>query len=99
MEDVVVLISGNGKTLFRTLSRIALKEDPKVHFRKTDTIIVASPIVSGTEKEANKMENEIYKEDGRIFTLDSKKVLSMHPSSEDLKMMIYLFKPAYYVPV
>ena len=99
MEDVVVLISGNGKTLFRTLSRIALKEDPKVHFRKTDTIIVASPIVSGTEKEANKMENEIYKEDGRIFTLDSKKVLSMHPSSEDLKMMIYLFKPTYYVPV
>ena len=45
------------------------------------------------------MENEIYKEDGRIYTLDSKKVLSMHPSSEDLKMMIYLFKPAYYVPV
>ena len=99
MEDVVVLISGNGKNLFRTLSRIALKEDPHVHFRKTDTIIVASPIVSGTEKEANKMENEIYKEDGRIYTLDSKKVLSMHPSSEDLKMMIYLFKPAYYVPV
>ena len=99
MEDVVVLISGNGKNLFRTLSRIALKEDPHVRFRKTDTIIVASPIVSGTEKEANKMENEIYKEDGRIYTLDSKKVLSMHPSSEDLKMMIYLFKPAYYVPV
>lgn len=99
MEDVVVLISGNGKNLFRTLSRIALQEDPHVHFRKSDTIIVASPIVSGTEIEANKMENEIYKEDGRIYTLDSKKVLSMHPSSEDLKMMIYLFKPAYYMPV
>lgn len=99
MEDVVVLISGNGKNLFRTLSRIALKEDSFVHFRKTDTIIVASPIVSGTEKDANKMENEIYKEDGHIYTLDSKKVLSMHPSSEDLKMMIYLFKPIYYVPV
>lgn len=99
LEDVVVLISGNGKNLFRTLSRIALQEDSYVHFRKSDTIIVASPIVSGTEVEANKMENEIYKEDGRIYTLDSKKVLSMHPSSEDLKMMIYLFKPTYYLPV
>ena len=26
-------------------------------------------------------------------------MLSMHPSSEDLKMMLYLFKPKYYIPV
>ena len=45
------------------------------------------------------MENEIYKEGGTIFTLDSRQVLSMHPSREDLKMMLYLFKPKYYIPV
>ena len=78
---------------------IANHEDKFVSFRKTDTIIVASPIVSGTELDANSMENEIYKEGGRIFTLDSKTVLSMHPSSEDLKMMLYLFQPKYYIPV
>ncbi|MCR0431451.1 ribonuclease J [[Clostridium] innocuum] len=99
MEDVVVLITGNGKNLFRTMSNIANHEDKFVSFRKTDTIIVASPIVSGTELDANSMENEIYKEGGRIFTLDSKTVLSMHPSSEDLKMMLYLFQPKYYIPV
>lgn len=99
MEDVVVLVSGSGKNLFNTMSKIALQEDDFVHFRKSDTIIVASPIVSGTEMEANKMENEIYKEDGKIYSLDSKRVLSMHPSSEDLKMMLYLFRPAYYIPV
>ena len=81
------------------MSNIANHEDKFVSFRKTDTIIVASPIVSGTELDANSMENEIYKEGGRIFTLDSKTVLSMHPSSEDLKMMLYLFQPKYYIPV
>ena len=99
MEDVVVLISGNGKNLFRTMTNIANHEDAHVSFRTSDTIIVASPIVSGTELDASNMENEIYKEGGKIYTLDSKTLLSMHPSSEDLKMMLYLFQPKYYIPI
>ena len=99
MEDVVVLISGNGKNLFRTMTNIANHEDAHVSSRTSDTIIVASPIVSGTELDASNMENEIYKEGGKIYTLDSKTVLSMHPSSEDLKMMLYLFQPKYYIPI
>ncbi|BBK61972.1 ribonuclease J 2 [Amedibacterium intestinale] len=99
MEDVVVLVSGIGKNLFRTMTNIANHEDKYVSFRTSDTIIVASPIVSGTELDANNMENEIYKEGGKIFTLSSKTVLSMHPSVEDLKMMLYLFRPKYYIPV
>ena len=98
MEDVVVLVSGIGKNLFRTMTNIANHEDKYVSFRTSDTIIVASPIVSGTELDANNMENEIYKEGGKIFTLSSKTVLSMHPSVEDLKMMLYLFRPKYYIP-
>ncbi len=98
-EDIIVVISGIGKNLFRIMTNIANHEDPKVSFRPTDTIIIASPIVSGTEIDANNMENEIYKEGGKLQTLDPKQVLSMHPSIEDLKMMIYLFKPKYYIPV
>ena len=99
MEDIVILLTGSGKNLFRTMSNIANHEGKFVSFRTSDTIIVASPIVSGTENDANVMENEIYKEGGKIFTLDGKTVLSMHPSSEDLKMMLYLFRPKYYIPV
>lgn len=99
IEDVIVLITGSGKNLFRKMSNIANHDDPLVHFRASDSIVVASPVVSGTEIEANNMENEIYKEGGKIFSLNSKTVLSMHPSSEDLKMMLYLFKPKFYIPV
>lgn len=99
MEDIVVLITGSGKNLFRTMSNIANHEDKFVSFRASDTIIVASPVVSGTEVEANSMENDIYREGGKIFSLNSKTVLSMHPSCEDLKMMLYLFRPNYYMPI
>lgn len=98
-EDVVVIISGAGKNLFRTMSNIANHEDSLVSFRSSDTIIMTSPVVSGTEMDASIMENEIYKEGGKIFSLSAKSVLSMHPSSEDLKMMLYLFKPIYYIPI
>lgn len=99
MEDVVVLISGAGRNLFRTMFNIANHEDEMVSFRSSDVIIMTSPVVSGTEMDASKMENEIYKEGGKIFSLSAKSILSMHPSSEDLKMMLYLFKPRYYIPV
>ena len=98
-DEIIILITGRGKNLFRKLQKIAMHEDEKIHFRTSDTIIIASGVVSGTEIEANAMENEIYKEGGQIYSLNSKKILSLHPSSEDLKMMLYLFKPRYYIPV
>ena len=98
-DDIIILITGRGKNLFRKLQKIAMHEDDRVHFRTSDTIVIASPVVSGTETEANSMENEIYKEGGQIYSMNPKKIYSMHPSSEDLKMMLYLFKPRYYLPV
>jgi len=99
MKDVVVLVTGRGRRLFLKLSTIATNEDQYVELKKDDTIIVASPVVSGTEHEAVNMENEIYKEGGKIYSFKAKDVASMHPSSEDLKMALYLFKPKYYMPI
>ena len=64
-----------------------------------DTVIIASPIVPGTEKEASMMENELYKEDVNVITLDRRKVISMHASIEDIKMLVYLLKPKYFIPI
>ena len=99
MTDVIILITGNGHKVFRTMNRIAMNEDELVELHSDDTVIIASPIVPGTEVEAGIMENELYKEDVEIITLSSKNVLSMHASSEDLKMMLYLFKPKFYIPI
>ena len=98
MDNVVIIVSGSGSHLFKQMLKIALKEDDNLELRKNDTVIIASPIVPGTEKEAAKMENEIYKEDVKVVTLDRRKVFSMHASSEDIKLMMYLFKPKYFIP-
>ena len=45
------------------------------------------------------MENDLYKAGVKIVKLNAKEILSMHASIEDLKMMLYLIRPKYYLPI
>lgn len=98
-ENVLVLLGGTGDSIFQKIHRIANKEDSVIELRQSDTVIIASPAVPGTERQEAAMENDLYKEANRVLTVDSKRSYSMHASMEDLKMMIYLMSPKYYVPV
>ena len=99
MDNVIVIIAGTGSSIFRKVHRIATKEDDTIEFRQSDTVIIASPAVPGTEREEASMEDDLYKEAGRVLTVDAKRTYTMHASKEDLKMMVYLLKPKYYIPV
>ncbi len=99
IDDVVVIVSKTGPDVFKTMHSIALGEEAKISLRPTDTVIIGSPVVPGTEVVAGAMENELFKEDVQINSLNAKEVFSMHASKEDIKMLYYLFKPKYYMPV
>ena len=99
IDDVVIIISKTGPDVFKSMHRIAMGEDLKIQLRPTDTVIVASPIVPGTEVVAGAMENELFKEHVKLNSLNYKEVYAMHASEEDIKMMLYLMKPKYFVPV
>jgi ribonuclease J len=99
LDDIVIIISGSGINAFRSMHKIAISEDDKIQLRPTDTILIASPVVPGTEIEAGSMENELYKEDVKVISLDKKKVFSMHAAIEDIKMLMYLTKPKYFIPI
>ena len=64
-----------------------------------DTFIVVSPVVPGTEKIATKAQNELYKTDAKIHIFKNKDLSSMHASIEDLKVMLQIFHPKYYIPI
>ena len=99
VDDILCIVSDSGNKVFKLMNRIAVNEDPLLKLRSDDTVVIASPIVPGTEKDAANMENDLYKADVKVHKLSSKDVLSMHASKEDLKMMIYLVKPKYYIPI
>ena len=99
LTDVVCVVSGSGNQVFKLMNNIAIGEDDKIKLTQTDTVIIASPVVPGTENDATAMENDLYKADCKIVKLNAKEVLSMHASVEDLKMMLYLTRPRYYLPI
>ncbi len=98
-DNVVVIVGGRGNTIFKKMHVIATREDRLIQLRNTDTVIIASPAVPGTEREESAMEDDLYKETPRIVAADVRRAFSMHASIEDLKSMIYLFNPQYYIPV
>ena len=99
MDNVLVIVAGTGNSIFKKVHRIATKEDDLIELKDTDTVLIASPAVPGTEREEAAMEDDLYKEAGRVITVDAKRTYTMHASIEDLKMFVYLLKPKYYIPV
>jgi len=98
LKDIVVIIAQQGPILFRTINNIINNEVKPFEFHKDDILCIASPIVPGAERVFSSMENDLYKEGGEMEILTSHTV-SMHPSIEDLKMMLFLLRPKYYIPV
>lgn len=99
MDNIVIIVSEQGPNVFRLMNKIAMNEHEQISLRPEDFLLIASPVVAGAEKDASGMENELYKDGVQIESLDRKRFFTMHPSAEDIKMMMNLFKPKYYIPL
>lgn len=98
-KDVVVLVTGSGDNLFNYSKEICYGSINGLRLETTDTWINCAPSVPGTEVLAVDTADTIYRTDCHVLTLSRKEVSSMHARQEDLKLMISLFRPRYYLPV
>ena len=97
-KNVAIIITETGKSLIKLMSNICNNEVEYIVFTKDDVICMANPVIAGTDRDFKRMINDIYKEEGEIIALD-KGTNSMHPATEDLKMMIFMTRPKYYIPI
>ena len=98
-SNYVILLSGSPRRIYHDICDIIDGGDELLKLRKGDTFIVASPVLPGTEKIANNAHNGLYKTDAHIHLLKNKDLFSMHASEEDIKVIIQIFKPKYYIPM
>ena len=98
-DNLVVLLSGTPQRIYHDILDIIDGGDESLKLNENDTFIVASPVIPGTEKIANKAINELYKTDANIHVLKNKELCSMHASQEDIKVIIQIFKPKYFIPI
>jgi ribonuclease J len=98
-SNYVILLSGSPRRIYHDICDIIDGGDDLLKLRKGDTFIVASPVLPGTEKIANKAHNGLYKTDAHIHLMKNKDLFSMHASQEDIKVIIQIFNPRYYIPI
>lgn len=99
-HDCVVVVSELGNKVFEKLDEIATANDGDKSLKITsdDAFVIASPAHAGTELSFARILDKLYKTNAQIYNV-SKEYVSMHAGSEDLKTLLSIFKPKYYIPV
>ena len=98
-KDLIILVTGSGENLYRFCKEICYGNIPGIKVETTDTWINCAPSVPGTAIMAVDAADTIFRTDCHVLTLSRKEVASMHARQEDLKLMISLFRPSYYLPI
>ncbi len=99
-EKIAVLSTGSQGEEFSSLTRMSEGEHRHVKLDKTDTVVIAGSVVPGNEVAVAKMTDNLYREGANVIVNKSMDIhVSGHPSREELKFMIAISQPQYFIPI
>src|SRR5213595_149605 len=101
-EKVCVLISGTQGEPMSALSRAAVDNHKHAKIEKGDTVVLSSRIIPGNEKAIYRMVDHLFRRDAHVIYDDGSSPpvhVSGHASQEELKLIINLVKPKYFIPI
>ncbi len=96
---IIVSTGSQGETM-SALYRMAYGSHKQVEVSAGDRILIAASAIPGNEKSINNMVNELYKQGAEVIYDRSADIhVSGHACQEDLKLMLGLCRPKYFIPV
>ncbi len=101
-EKVCVMISGTQGEPMSALSRAAVDNHKHAKIEKGDTVVLSSRIIPGNEKTIYRMIDHLFRREAHVIYEDGSSPpihVSGHASQEELKLIINLVKPKYFIPV
>ncbi|UOY93622.1 ribonuclease J [Ectobacillus sp. JY-23] len=99
-RQVAVLTTGSQGEPMAALSRMAKNAHKQMSIRKGDTVIIAASPIPGNETSVSKTIDLLFRAGANVVYYGEKKVhVSGHGSQEELKLMLNLMKPKYFLPV
>lgn len=99
-NQLVYLTTGSQGEPMSALTRMANGDHRQVEILTGDTIIISANPIPGNEKLVSKVIDQLFKLGANvIYEAISGIHVSGHPSQEELKLMINLVKPKYFMPV
>ena len=99
-NQIVILCTGSQGEPMAALSRMAMSEHRQVHIGPGDTVIFSASPIPGNEKLISKVIDMLFKLGANVIDNTDQRVhVSGHAAREELKMMLNLVKPKYFMPV
>ncbi len=99
-EKITIICTGAQGEKRAAMARIANDEHRFVKIDPTDTIIFSSSVIPGNEATVQRLKDTLYRKRARVIHKDIMDVhAGGHAMKEDIKLMLSLFKPKYYMPI
>jgi ribonuclease J len=99
-QDVLCLTTGSQGEPFSALSRISIDDHRHVKLSPGDTVVLSARAIPGNEKAIGRVINHAARRGAELIDESIKHVhVSGHGSQEELKLMLSLVRPKYFVPV
>ncbi len=100
-SEIVVLITGFANRLLHKISLLAkgLNDNKIIALNPDDTFVLGSHFSNDIEIDYFDALDELHRCDVDVVRVNKNEFIKMHPSIEDIKTMITIFRPKYYVPI
>ncbi len=99
-NKVIVVSTGSQGEPMSALYLLATESHRWFELSQEDTVIISASVIPGNEKTVSKVVNTLFKTGATIIYKDFGNVhVSGHAYKEDLKLMISITKPKYFMPV
>ena len=99
-EKIVLITTGSQGEPMSALSRMAANEHKHFRIKNGDTIVLSSKMIPGNERAIMRIINHLFKRGAEVFYEKVSEIhVSGHASKEELKLMLNLIRPKYFIPV
>jgi len=99
-QDVLCLSTGSQGEPMSALSRIAIDDHRYVKVAEDDTVVISARVIPGNEKAIGRVVNHLARRGADVIHEGIKHVhVSGHGSEEELKLMLSLVRPRYFIPI
>ena len=98
-EQVVIVCTGSQGEPSAVLARLAANEHQQLQILPTDTVVLSATPIPGNEELVNHIIDDLFRLGADVIYSDLCDVhVSGHGSQEDLKLMLSLTRPKFFVP-
>ncbi len=99
-DEIVIITTGSQGEPMSVLSRIATDEHKTIKIKEDDIVILSAKMIPGNEISIGRIINHLFRRGANvIYEKVSEIHVSGHASKEELKLMLNLIRPKYFMPI